>query len=315
MVSLKAMEEKARATAPKVRTVTGHVRDPEGRPLPAVQVQASLPPGPVPEFQQFDIAATDREGMFLLPRLPRRPLQLTLNRGGFQYQVEPLPPDRDQVELTYRLSPEARPRSQPVPLQDEPMPPGLRERLTFVDLGRLGNDLLVDGPGQGDNNLDPLPRGVHKLGDAYYRIGESMVHVQGRHRPDLPQSIKGIPVQARGDQLHILHGTQWTAEPGTLIGAYVVHYADGSTERIPIAYGRSLVNWWRFAREAEEPVEARVAWTGLNNACDLNPGLEVRLFAITWTNSHPEKAITSIDVLSAGKECDPFLLGLTLSRH
>ncbi len=315
MVSLKAMEEKARANAPKDRTVTGHVRDPEGRPLPAVQVQASLPPGPVPEFQQFDIAATDREGMFLLPRLPRRPLQLSLNRGGFQYQVEPLPPDRDRVELTYRLSPEARPRSQPVPLQDEPMPPGLRARLTFVDLGRLGNDLLVDGPGQGDNNLDPLPRGVHKLGDAYYRIGESMVHVQGRHRPELPQSIKGIPVQARGDQLHILHGTQWTAEPGTLIGAYVVHYADGSTERIPIAYGRSLVNWWRFAREAEEPVEARVAWTGLNNACDLNPGLEVRLFTITWTNSHPEKAITSIDVLSAGKECDPFLLGLTLSRH
>ena len=49
-------------------------------------------------------------------------------------------------------------------------------------------------------------------------------------------------------------------------------------------------------------------------ATDLNPGLKIRLFAITWTNPHPEKAIATLDVLSASKECDPFLVALTLER-
>ena len=90
----------------------------------------------------------------------------------------------------------------------------------------------------------------------------------------------------------------------------MVHYADGSSERVPIVYGRSLVNWWSFRKE--EPSEARVAWTGSNDTTDRNPGLKIRLFAITWTNPHPEKVIATIDVLSSGKECDPFLVAATL---
>ena len=301
--------------AQEVRTVTGRVRDAQGRPLSAVQVQVSVPRGAVPEPTRFDIAATDREGVFLLPRMPRRPLEISLNRSGFQYQFEPIPADRDEVEYTFRLVPQAGARTPAPPVAvDEPIPPGLRERLTFVNLGRIGNDFLDDGPGDRANDLNRLPRGVHKLGDIYYRIGERMVHVQGLMRPDLPQSVKGIPVQSRGDRLYILHAAQQVAEPGTLLGAYVIHYADGSSERIPVVYGRSLVNWWKFSRGTEEPTEARVAWAGSNDSTDMNPGLKIRLFAITWTNPHPEKTITSLDVLSAGKECDPFLVALTLER-
>ncbi len=190
-------------------------------------------------FEQFDSAATDRDGMFILDGLPRRPLQINLNHHGFRIQTEALPPERDQVEWTYRLEPDPRDRSQPALAHDEPIPPGLRERLTFVDLDRKGNDFLADGPGGYGNDLNRLPRGIHKLGDVYFRIGEKMVHVQGRERPDLPRSVKGIPVQARADQLHFLHATQGGADSeDTLIGAYVIHYADGSSERIPLVYGR-----------------------------------------------------------------------------
>ena len=52
--------------------------------------------------------------------------------------------------------------------------------------------------------------------------------------------VKGIKVGGRGRKLHFLHGVQQAAAPGTEVGAYVVHYADGSTERIPIVYGRDL---------------------------------------------------------------------------
>ena len=95
----------------------------------------------------------------------------------------------------------------------------------------------------------------------------------------------------------------------------MVHYADGSTERIPIVYGRDLVNWWLWGRGFQEvPTEARVAWTELNDMSEMNKGLQVRLFARTWTNPHPEKEIATLDVISAGTLCDPFLVAATLER-
>jgi RNA polymerase sigma factor (sigma-70 family) len=303
-------QEKAQAPAPKVRDVAGRVRHPQGWPLAGVQVYVN----PGPDAEPFDTAATDRESSFILPRLPRRRLTINLHRPGFTIQVEALPPDRDQVEFTFRLEPDPRERDQPGHATDEPLPSGLRARLTFVDLDRWGTDSLAEGPGGRSNDLSRLPRGVHRLGDAYFRIGEEMVHVRGQMAPHLPQAVKGIQVGARGQVLYILHATQYGVETGTLIGAYVIHYADGSHERIPIVYRRNLANWWRLGGPEQAPTEAKVAWTGTNDATDLNPGITIRLFAMTWTNPHPEKAIAALDVLSAGKECDPFVVAVTLER-
>ena len=168
--------------------------------------------------------------------------------------------------------------------------------MTFVDLDRRGNDFLADGPGGNGNDPHRLPRGIHKLGDVYFRIGEKMIHIQGGTRLDLPRSVTGIPVQARADRVHFLHVTQGGKAPGTLIGAYVLRYADGTSEHIPLVYGRNIANWWSFPRK-DNPTEAEAAWTGSTMA-DYNPRLkEVRLFAITWTNPHPEREITALDVL------------------
>ena len=271
-------------------------------------------PQPGRPFERFDSAATDRDGLFLLNGLPRRPLQINLKNGGFKIQTEALPPERDQVEFTYSLGPDPRDRTKPAPAQDEQIPPGLRERLTFVDLDRRGNDFLADGPGGNGNDLNRLPRGIHKLGDVYFRIGEKMVHVQGGMRLDLPRSVKGIPVQARADRVHFLHATQGGRDPGTLIGAYVLRYTDGTSEQVPLVYGRNIANWWSFPRK-DDPTEAETHWTGSNDMTDLNPRLKIRLFAVTWTNPHPEKEITAFDVLSSGNDCDPFLAAVTLSRR
>jgi len=309
------VQEEAKAPDPDIRIVTGRVRDVQGRPLTGMRVYVNPEPrAPGANFEPFDSAATDRDGMFVISGLPRRPLQINLNRPAFRMQTEALPADRDRVEFTFRLDPDALANYQSSPSTDEPMPPELRQRLTFVDLAHSGNDFLADGPGAGGNDLNRLPRGVHKLGDAFFRVGEMMVHVQGQMRPELPRAVKGINVRVRGRVLHILHATQYGADAGTLIGAYIIHYADGSTERIPIIYGRTLVNWFDFPARKEEPAEARVAWTGSNDSIDLNPGFKVRLLAKSWTNPHPEKEIATLDVLSAGTACDPFLVAVTLER-
>ncbi len=307
---------KAPAEAPKVRTVTGHVRDPQGRPLAGVRLQITPgPSGPHANPQNIDLPTTDRDGVFLFTGLPRRPLQITLERAGYQYQVEDLPADRDEVQWTYKLIADPTADVPATPAQDEPIPPELRGRLTFVDLDPSGTDYLSDGPDGFGNDLNRLPRGIHKLGETYFRVGEKMIHLKGRNRPDLPRSVEGIKVRARGRILHLLHSTQGGAADDHQIGAYVIHYGDGSSEQVPLLYARDITNWWH--RDPGRKITgARPAWTGQNDAVarHTRPGLMIRLFDLAWTNPHPEKEIATLDVLSEGKECDPFLVALTVVR-
>ncbi len=114
--------------------------------------------------------------------------------------------------------------------------------------------------------------------------------------------------------MHFLHGVQYGGTSDVLIGAYVVRYTDGTSVQVPIACGQTLANWWQFPGPADEPTAARVAWTGMNQTMDLNPRLRIRLFDFAWKNPHPGKEIATLDVLSAVKDCDPFLVGLTLQR-
>jgi RNA polymerase sigma factor (sigma-70 family) len=292
------------AAARRFRAVTGHVRDPQGRPLAGVRLQATSPAGPPTP----DLPVTDREGMFVFPRLPREPLMISLHRPGYRSQTQELPADREEVEWTFDLIPDSEARNQPGPPTDEPIPPDLRDRLIFVDLQSLGTDYLTDGPGESGNDLNRLPRGVHRLGETYFRIGEKMVHVQGRMRSDLPQAVKGIEVRARGRVLHFLHATQYGVESSDLIGAYAIHYADGTSERIPLVCGRQLADWWGFDDPSKrQATAAKVAWIGSNDTTEMNRGLKIRLFDLAWTNPHPEREIVALDMLSAGKDSDPRL--------
>jgi hypothetical protein len=310
-----ALQKQAPAEVPKVRTVTGHVYDPQGRPLAGVQLGfvldvaevAAAPGGPYRPM-------TDRDGLFLFPDVPRRPLRITLSRAGYRYESVDLPADRDEVDWTFGLVRDPKDRGQPAPSRDEPIPPELRGRLTFVDLDRRGTDDLADGPGLGGNDLSALPRGIHKLGDTYFRIGEEMIHVQGQMRADLPQSVKGIEVRARGEILHFLHAVQYGVESSELIGAYVIRYADGTSERIPLVCGGNFHDWWSFDSSPREATGAKIAWTGSNESTGMNKGIKLHLFDLAWTNPHPEKEIASLDVLSAGKQPDPFLVAVTVQR-
>ena len=198
---------------------------------------------------------------------------------------------------------------------DEAVPQGLKERLTFVNLDPRGTEFLADGPGGNGNDLARLPRGVHKMGATYYRVGEKLIHLRGRNAPGLPGSVAGIVVGDRGHKLHIVHGAHWAAEVGTEVATYNIHYVDGATVRIPVVYGRDVVNWWLFPRGVKQtPSDATLAWTGSNDVTDMNPGLTLRLFATTWTNPHPDRAIATLEVTSKGTGCDLFLVALTLER-
>jgi hypothetical protein len=47
-------------------------------------------------------------------------------------------------------------------------------------------------------------------------------------------------------------GNAFGADDGTEIGAYIVHYTEGTDERIPIIYGKDVRDWWRNSDSADE---------------------------------------------------------------
>jgi hypothetical protein len=192
--------------------------------------------------------------------------------------------------------------------------------LTFIDLQPKANQPLSEDMhgGQG-NNLENVPRGEQKMADSRFKIGEKMIHLRGEHVPDAPVKVEGIAVNATFDQLHILHSTgygegQEQQTDGSEIGAYVVHYADKTSERIPIVYGQDLRDWWDWPNREDQSVKrAKVAWIG-TNAAQEGSDRHIRLFAVVWTNPHPEKQVTTIDVESKETMSDPFVLALTLEK-
>jgi hypothetical protein len=122
-------------------------------------------------------------------------------------------------------------------------------------------------------------------------------------------------VGARFDVLHILHSTMFGkgfgVEDGTVIGAYVVRYADRSDERIPIVYGEDVRDWWRDSDPAEAS-RGKVAWVGKNRAA--GDDSEILLFSGEWRNPHPDKRVAAIDFETKDTACAPFLIALTLER-
>jgi RNA polymerase sigma factor (sigma-70 family) len=215
-------------------------------------------------------------------------------------------------------------------------------KFTFVDLQPKGNhklsETLGDFPG---NNLAKLAQGVQDLRGTWYQVGERLIRVRGRRSPEpparkvdrleseilqlseevqipeppAPEAVRGIPIDARFDALHILHSTRFGRDvgvaDGTEIGVYLLRYADGSEERIPIVYGADVRDWWRSADPAL-PSRARLAWSNPNEAT--GPDNEVRLFSSRWANPHPEKKVLTIDFETRNAACAPFLVALTLER-
>ncbi len=111
------------------------------------------------------------------------------------------------------------------------------------------------------------------------------------------KKVENIPVGHKAERLYFLHATHWGADNGAKIGAYVIHYADGTKEEIPIRYGMEVLDWWAFKERGSEVTNAEVAWTGSCEAAERNM-VSIRLFMTTWKNPHPGVEIKSCDMIT-----------------
>jgi hypothetical protein len=119
-----------------------------------------------------------------------------------------------------------------------------------------------------------------------------------------PRAAEGIPVKLKAGKVHFLQASAWSAGDGEKVGEYVVHFADGQEQSIPLLYQRSLIDWW-VKTANDKPSNAEVAWHGSHRMS------RVSLFKYTWTNPSPEKVIDRIDFVSAMTRAAPFLVAVT----
>ncbi len=190
-------------------------------------------------------------------------------------------------------------------------------RLTQIDLEPKANQKLTEAldRGEGGNDLADLPRGDQTFGGVKFRIADALIQLAGKQMPDRPEKVEQIPIDQDFKTLYILHATQYGTGPylvedGTVIGQYVVHYEDKTTETIPIVYGEDVRNWWNG--DGSKPVaRSSVVWRG-GNAAAAKYNLSLRLYLTAWQNPQPGKKVTGVDYASTNTtDAAPFCVAMT----
>jgi hypothetical protein len=184
----------------------------------------------------------------------------------------------------------------------------------LIDLSRYYNAPLTEPwqSGLAGNDLSALPRGLQEFGGVRFDV-RGIVQLAGGPEPysslKYPKRVEAMTLNRKCARLHFLHGAGWTSPEGTLVGRYVVHYADGQQRVQPLFYGYELQDWWIPPANPTRTGLAPV-WTGTNTVAR-RTSPNVYLYKTTWTNPRPDALIESVDFISSLAESAPFLLALT----
>ncbi len=125
-------------------------------------------------------------------------------------------------------------------------------------------------------------------------------------------SVEAIPVTRRCHRLHGLIGSIGRAAEGELIGALVLHYADGEEHELEMIYGHHVRHWRTDGDPRTDTDLAQVAWEG-PHAFSLYPGVRLRVYHAVWDNPRPDQEIVSFDFVSKmSTAAAPFLIAVTV---
>jgi hypothetical protein len=147
----------------------------------------------------------------------------------------------------------------------------------------------------GTELFSELPTGKQQLGGVPWLIQR----VKGISRPEV------IIVGSEFQTVHLLHGLNGTAEPGTVVGRVRFRYRDGRTEEFPVRYGEHLQNCCFTTFSPVRDPGSAMAWTG-SNAELRAAGQGLRLYRTTFANPRPTQTVTAVEY--SAPESGPRLL-------
>ncbi|WP_245556479.1 glycoside hydrolase family 20 zincin-like fold domain-containing protein [Deinococcus aquatilis] len=182
---------------------------------------------------------------------------------------------------------------------------------TLVNLAPLVTRSLTDNDEKGwilkgaDIDLRNLKTGINRFGAYKFNVtGAVMLRGSRPAAKDLPERVT-VELGRKASSIAFLHTTGWPAATAReVIGRYEVRYADGSMVSQPLEYGRHIRAWTDTLTTSMIPAPA---WAGKTR-----DGLEVAVPVLDWINPKPDKVISSVTLVSEGKNANLTLIGLTL---
>lgn len=130
-----------------------------------------------------------------------------------------------------------------------------------------------------------------------------------------PETVIDIPVQQKFETLYILHCVFFEAANGEPSFDIVLNYEGGKTQIDTILNGEDSKDWWvNDSNEMLGPTGKRstLAWKGTGKANGRDQDVRFCLTAID--NKHPERLVTTIDLVSSKKQAAGVILAITLGK-
>ena len=164
-----------------------------------------------------------------------------------------------------------------------------------------------------------VPRGAQTLDGIPFLLA-GKVEVTGldaaRHGNFFPPQITGIPVGQKAARLQVLHGAAHGHKDGVPLAKIVLHYANGETQSLRLAYGLHTRNWRREPGEREarpDDPNSRLAWSASGDENEAFEGT-LRMYRTPLDQPRPDLIITSLDFVSLFSKATPILFAVTLEQ-
>jgi len=165
------------------------------------------------------------------------------------------------------------------------------QRPSWFQAGRYGAD------------LQHLPAGKQSWAGVSWNIpmdnqndDPTILTLTGMGFEEKMDRIEGVPVGRKASGLAFLQtfnqGSELKDAQGLELYVYVVHYADGSEETIPVRWLENTAHWEQA--QLENLPSAQLAWT----LPILGHNTHISLYSYEWVNPKPEVEIVSIDLVS-----------------
>ena len=143
-----------------------------------------------------------------------------------------------------------------------------------------------------------------RLAGVRFALGDG-VALRGTHRRsvDYPEQVRFV-INQGASRVVFAHTTGWSVPAATNVMTYIITYADGTQEHVPVQYAQDI-NTWTTTEITD--MNLLQAWQGVTPN-----GLPAAVSLMIWNNPRPDTLISSITAQSASTLASPVVLGVTL---
>jgi len=178
---------------------------------------------------------------------------------------------------------------------------------SMLDLSAFYDRLL---PGQ----VSPTNTRIHYLNPGTHIWQGIKFDARGMIQPDnyLAETNR-IPVGQKCSEIDFLHGMAWWMNSTNTVSRFVIHFANGINETVPIIFGKDLVSshFLNNSRQHYPDLTNSVVWEE-RISTNAPPQPYFGFYIKKWSNPFPDETVDTIDFEPAQDYSDIFLVAITI---